>query len=240
MFTSRSLLVHLVATAVVVCCAVFPRVASAQDTAPNRLAVSPDAVPQTVLAPVDEAALRAEDAQTRGQIAPQRVGVAQMLDLTPATRGTWTQSAGGGATWRLRVRSGGARGVSLRFEPFAPPEGAELRVYDQNGVLRFGPYTRADATSGLLVTPMVPGETAIVELRGPGRISEQPTEPTGIRLVSATHHYRSLDASPTAKSGSCNVDVACPEADPYRDLIRSVALITFEATASPPPAPARW
>ena len=65
MFTSRSLLVHLVATAVVMCCAVFPRVASAQDTAPHRLAVSPDAVPQTVLAPVNEAALRAEDAQTR-------------------------------------------------------------------------------------------------------------------------------------------------------------------------------
>ena len=136
MFTSRSLLVHLVAAAAVACCAVYPRVASAQDMAPNRLAVSPGAVPQTVLAPVDEAALRVEDARTRGQIAPQRVGVTQTLDLTPATRGTWTQSPGGASTWRLRVRSGGARGVSLRFEPFAPPEGAELRVYDRDGVLQ--------------------------------------------------------------------------------------------------------
>lgn len=229
MFVSRSVLVSILAAAVVACVGAWPHSASAQDTRPNRLAVSPDAVPQTVLAPVDEAALRAEDAETRGQIAPQRVGVTQPVDLTPETAGAWSPSADGRSTWRLRVRSGGARGVSLRFQPFAPPEGAELRVYDRDGTLQLGPYTRADATSGLLVTPMVRGESVIVELRGSRQMSERAGEPTGIRLLSATHHYRALNAPSAAKSGSCNVDVACSEADPYRDLIRSVARISFES-----------
>ena len=229
MFIFQTYYARLLAAAVVASLCLFPRVASAQDTAPDRLAVSPDAVPQTLLAPVHEAALRAEDAETRGQIVPQRVGVTQRLDRTPATGGTWSPSTSGTSTWRLRIRSRGARGVSLRFQPFAPPAGAELRVYDRDGVLRFGPYTRADATGGLLVTPRVTGETAIVELRGPEEMSDRSSESSGIRLLSATHHYRSLDASPAAKSGSCNVDVACPEANPYRDLIRSVARISFQS-----------
>lgn len=226
MLVSRSLLARILAAAVVACLCVSPGIAFAQDAAPTRLAVSPDAVSQTALAPVDVAALRAEDAETQGQIVPQRVGVTQTLNLDPAREGTWTQSAGSASTWRLRVRSDGARGVSLRFQPFAPPEGAELRVYDRDGVLQFGPYTRADATGGLLVTPMIAGETAIVELK---HQADGPEADTGIRLASATHHYRDLDASPAAKSGSCNVDVACPAADPYRDLVRSVARISFQS-----------
>jgi lysyl endopeptidase len=207
--------------------------ASERDTAPQMLDVSPTAIAQVVLAPVDEARLRAEDAESRGRIGPQRIGVARAVDVTPATGGTWASARPGGAAdaraiWRHRVRSNGARGLSLRFEPFAPPPGSELFIYNGQGQQELGPYTRADATRGRLVTPMVSGESVVVELRLPPARHAADRQ-TGIRLVSATHHYRDLNALPqAAKSGSCNVDVACAEADPYRDLIRAVARISFE------------
>ena len=211
---------------------VMGEIAAGPDTAWSQsVAERQEAIPRTVLAPVDVATLRAEDAETANRIVPQRTGVTHAVEITPSSDGRWTRdgTAGGESVlvWRHRITSPKAKGMSLRFDPFAPPPGATLRIYSGNGALRLGPYTAADATRGLLVTPVVHSDEVTVEVTlATLSANEAPT--LRLQISGATHHYRTIrDIRSTAKSGSCNVDVACPEADPYRDLVRSVARISY-------------
>jgi hypothetical protein len=70
---------------------------------------------------------------------------------------------------------------------------------------------------------VVIGEEIVVELRVP-----KSTEAT-IKIISVNHGYRFFgerEALIPNKRGACNINVACPEGDPWRDQIRSVARYT--------------
>lgn len=222
------------ATAVAVLLSLVPGNAEA---APGR-GVSPalagratavDRVERLELAPVNVAALRAEDAARArsGAPAPLRFAAPLDVDLSPATAGTWEPLDDGGRLWRLRVASPGALSLNLAFEPFDLPEGAALWLYGPDGSMVRGPYTAKDRNAaGALWTPVVLGDEVVVELHLPPGVER----PADLRVARVNHGYRELGGTAAAtelKQGSCNIDVICPEGDGWRDEIRSVARITI-------------
>jgi lysyl endopeptidase len=184
------------------------------------------AVPVATAPAVNTAALRAEDAERDDRIAPYRYGTTVDTDYRPSRHGTWERLPSGHWLWRLRIRSSEAVSVSLGFSSFRLPDGARLYVSDPARKHVRGPYTGADATGGEHWTPLVRGDEIVVELTVPARARAD----VDLTIGTLVHGYRSLSprTGPTAKSGTCNLDVACDEADPWRQQVRSVGRYTFE------------
>ncbi|HET9483903.1 MAG TPA: PKD domain-containing protein [Xanthomonadales bacterium] len=147
-----------------------------------------------------------------------------------STAGAWQALPDGRVAWRLAVRGPGARTLDFGFERMFLPRGAELYVTSLDGKMVRGPYTEADNTrSGAFWTPYVEGDTALIEAVMPAAMRKHFV----LELGTVHSGYRDLFtvADPFAKSLSCNIDTACPDADPFRDQVRAVALITISGSA---------
>ena len=182
------------------------------------------AVQQIALPPTDVNAELAADAKAAVHV-PLRFAVAQSVELTPATAGTWEQLPEG-RLWRLRLVSTNATDLNFGFTQFWLPKGASLYVMSEGENYYQGPYTAADnAPAGQLWTPVVPGEEAIIELFVPAGVKEEPR----LLLAQVAAGYRDLfhrrkDLN-IPKAESCEIDVVCPQGAPWANEIRSVARI---------------
>ena len=184
-----------------------------------------DATPAIEVPPAAVAQALAQPPRRGG---PDRFAVAVPLRLSLAD-GRW-QSDGVTATWRLRIHSIGARSLSLRLAPLVIPPGGRVQLLDASGAPLPRPYLAADAGPGGAWTPMVPGETLILEATVP--VPEKSLLQLGVST--AFHGYRDWAQAAAVTSpktaGSCNIDVACSEGDAWAAEIRSVALITIANT----------
>ncbi len=149
--------------------------------------------------------------------------VALPIDLTG---GVWDAVDAETWRWRSRVYSAGALSLLMSFEQFDLPQGAALWIYDVEGHTVQGPYTRADRSpEGGLWTPIVPGDTAVIEVRVPRELRAQ----VHLKLARLGHGYK--NARDLGESGACNVDVACALGDGWRNEIRSVVKLQVPAGA---------
>jgi lysyl endopeptidase len=186
------------------------------------------AVAMETLPAVDVAALRSEDRARSDRIGPYRYGKTVDAGFTPDRHGTWEQLPSGTWLWRLRIRSRDAVSLSVGFTRFQLPPGAALYLHGPGETAVHGPYTAADATAGQHWTPLVRSEQLTLELEVP------PDRRSAVGLVigKIVHGYRALPSRQNdapRKSGSCNLDVACEEADPWRQQVRSVGRYTYES-----------
>lgn len=193
-------------------------------------ALQPDsAVAVEQVSSVDGEALRAEDRDRADEIGPYRYGQTIETEFTPARHGTWEQLPSGRWVWRLRIRSQDAVSLSVAFTEFSLPPGARVYLYGADDQLVHGPYTAADGTDGQHWTPLVDGEEITIEMELPADQRRAESFVVG-KIV---HGYRALpgrEKNPPSKAGNCNLDVACDEADPWRDQARSVARYTYESS----------
>lgn len=188
-----------------------------------------DAVPLHVLPPQAVAHATAALAnETSSERAPLRLSVGVPMDLSLAD-GSWsTDEATGISTWRARVYSTGATLLIPAFDRFDLPEGAELWVSDAAGSVVHGPYTRRKHGARTLETAMVPGEEALIEVRVP----EAQRDAVDLHLAGVGHGVHAFDGTGVLpKSGSCNIDVACPQGDNWRNQIRSVVRLQIPTGA---------
>lgn len=188
------------------------------------------------LPPLDLAKLAAEDLALAGKPGvPLRYGrvhdfaaKGQSAEL-PAldSAGRWSTSKTGEGLWQLEIEGGQARNLSLHFGDFRLPAGAELAIYaadDKQPALRYS--DAANPVDAGLRTPLIEGSKLRLVLRVPAGLREV----TRLRLDSVVQGYRDpFSALAQAKSGSCNIDVACPEGNDWRPQIRSVAHYTFNS-----------
>ncbi|HJU39866.1 MAG TPA: proprotein convertase P-domain-containing protein [Tahibacter sp.] len=158
--------------------------------------------------------------------------------MSPEKNGTWEDLDAANRIWRLRITSPGAHSINLGFTRYHMPAGGRLLVYpaglkggaDPALVREFG--VADNAHHGQLWTPIVMSDDIVVEAVVPRAAKDE----LKLLLTSVNHDYRGfgrvaaeiatgvLPADVGDTSGSCNVDVVCPEGDPYRDQIRSVAV----------------
>lgn len=142
-------------------------------------------------------------------------------------RGSWSSPAPGQLRWTLTLQAPQARNLALAFEAFRLPGGAELRVYAQGEKQPSLVYTDADNPgSGQLRTPLIEAEALRLELDVPEAVRER----AQLQLREVVRGYRDpMSAITQAKSGSCNIDIVCPQGDAWREQSRSVAHYTFNS-----------
>ncbi|GJM09291.1 MAG: hypothetical protein DHS20C11_15670 [Lysobacteraceae bacterium] len=178
------------------------------------------------LDPVDVDARLKEFAPKPFEAKPLRFAIGQLVKVSPDTHGTW-RDVPGGKLWTLRFHSEGATDINFAFTNIALPKGAKLYMlsFADDPVYYDGPYGQQDVKKlGEFWTAPVPGGDAALELFVPTGSEEKVTleltqVATGFRDVFKRYGGYGL----VAKQGACNNDVVCPEGDPWRDEIRSVA-----------------
>jgi subtilisin-like proprotein convertase family protein len=184
---------------------------------------------QQVVSPLgDQAALQAEDEIREAEGLAPRFAVPNAVKLTPENAGTWEEIDKELLVWRLRVTSPGALSLNLGFTRYRMPAGGRLMVYAADGMQVVRPFTDADNEShGELWTPVVLADDIVVEVTIPAT----KVDGMDLELGSINVGYRgfgevmaSLDDD--LRSGSCNVDVICPEGDDWRAEIASVGVIS--------------
>ena len=179
-------------------------------------------VQQLVLPPTDVSAQLAKTANTL----PLEFAVPHKVAITPATHGTWEQLPEG-RLWRVRVVSASATDMNVGFSSFWLPKGATLHVSSESEDYFQGPYTAQDnKPHGQLWSPVVPGETVVVELFVPTEATESPQLVLGQVGAGFRDFFQKKPELNVPKAGACNVDVICPQGDPWRSEIRSVGVYT--------------
>jgi hypothetical protein len=201
---------------------------------PERLA---KAVHIIDVAPIDAAARRQAD-DARAQSAKPRSKRLRVADDIPlaldiARDGVAESLDDGSTLWRLAVRASGATDLRLRFARFAPPSGASLHITGSDAYYQ-GPYGADDAAAeGGFHSPVVPGDTATIELHVPAGVH---LARGAIELAALGAGYRDLfhregraKRTGAGASGRCNVNIVCPLGQPYADESRALAYYEFES-----------
>lgn len=183
-----------------------------------------DLVDQVLLPPLDLNALAAEDVARQAQGLPPRFAVPFPVSISPQTRGTWEDLDADTVLWRLRVTSPGALSINLGFVRYSLPQGAALVVHGADQTGQYRSFGAADnASHGELWTPVALYDDVLIELTVP----TADLDGVSLELGSINVGYRFFgEKNGAGKSGGCNIDVICPEGDPWRDEIASVGVIS--------------
>ncbi|MEP7042032.1 MAG: hypothetical protein ABI843_03155 [Dokdonella sp.] len=153
------------------------------------------------------------------------------VSITPQHDGVWTDLPDGSRLWRIRVRASGATDLRLGFGHYALPAGATLHIIGADDYYQ-GPYTAADAYADRFQAPVVPGDSATIELHLPAgeTLASDAFELTsiGAGFRDAFGRDDAVKLGDPGASGSCNVNVVCPLGQGYPDEIRAVAYVEFQ------------
>ena len=187
------------------------------------------------LTSLDLGVLAAEDELRQANGEPWRYAVPRRVLVTPDSGGSWQKLDAETLLWRLRVSAPGARSLSFGFTRYHLPAGARLLIYaaDESDFVR--PFTEDDNRDhGELWTPHLATDEVVLELSVPETLASL----VELEVGYVSHGYRGFHRgvavgdpeSLAARSGSCNVDVVCPEGNAWRRQIRSVALLTVQGS----------
>lgn len=186
--------------------------------------------PVAVMPPVDADALKAEDAvrSASGVKGPYRFGFNHAVDLGLDNSGVWHTMSNGDRVWRVGVQCPGAFSINFEFHEFVIPEGAQVFAYNDMGHVSGAFEAGSNPGHDQLGVDLIPGDRITIEYVEPARVAGQGR----LRLGQVTHAYRDVlgFAKGFNESGSCNNNVICPEGDPWRDQIRSVAMMVTQGS----------
>lgn len=177
---------------------------------------------------LNRALLATEDINRAANGQPARFAVPNPVTISPATHGTWEQLDESWSLWRLKIKSPGAEHVNLGFQSFFMPAGARMQLYSTNyrNILR--PFDSNDhQPTGQFWTPVVLGSEVVCEVY----VRTAMTNQIKLDMIHIGSGYRFFGAGPTALtnndgSGSCNVDVTCPQGSGWEGEISASAAIS--------------
>ena len=192
---------------------------------------------------------------------PPRFAVPHPVSKSPLLDGGWFEPVDGVSAWKIRVSAEQAVSLNFGFRDVFLPQGARLYVYsaeaEKKAVMdRFevlGPFgPEINETHRQFWTPVLAADEAVIELNVPTRLRDR----VSLELMQVGQGYRafgqaalgyrqagfgigegkssdcsSKDAEGGARSGACNMDVAClaPD-DPWNDPRRSVGAMVVGGT----------
>ncbi|MCH9692854.1 MAG: PKD domain-containing protein [Gammaproteobacteria bacterium] len=183
----------------------------------------------------DNAQLLARDENLRQSVnAPPLLKYAEPVSVSIAPQDRWQtldkakHDGVAMSIWRTQITSPGALSLNLGFSDFYMPKGGALFVYtpDREHIVR--PFTALDNEDhGQLWTPMLPGDSVVVEVNVP----THKLAFLRVHLSLVNHGYLGSSVGGILEqaellSGSCNIDVVCPEGDLWQNQINSVAAIS--------------
>ncbi len=226
--------------AVILFCGSTPALAADEHYA--SVGVSPEAAPLSLTKEVrdlkdvdrvetgelDYAAAMAESERNLSFGLPLRFAIPVPSDWTFDNAGTWEELKDGMRLWRLRVGADGALNINLGFTDFFMPEGASLTILTPDGTEVIRPFdARDNNAANQMWTPILNSDEVVIELV----VHEKRIAETRLRLGQIGAGFRRFGVTlppeeERGTSGSCNVDVACPEGNPWADEIDAAGAYT--------------
>ena len=191
------------------------------------------AIDVNIMPYTDNDALIKEDAMQQDKSLPLRVGIGHSVAKTLDNSGRKDILEDGSMLWRTEFVSENAFMTYLVFDQFNIPKEAQLFIYSPDQSQVFGPYTNDDVQEvGKLVTDDILGDEVIVEYYEPANASFKGE----FRIAAVMHVYKDflhtqsdLKGPHGNADGTCHIDVACPEAQPWHYPIYSVVCIGITA-----------
>ena len=146
-----------------------------------------------------------------------RDGVAIIVDKG-LDFGEWTPMQNGSRTWRMGLKAQGAYSLEVNFSDLFIPEGGTMYVFNPEGNSVHGAYSSINnKSSGRISVEMVTGEEVVIEYT-------EPSSAVGMGRVfvqDVAYRYRDV----MSQVQSCQVDVACDEAEGWYNQVKSVVRI---------------
>lgn len=174
---------------------------------------------------VDVVALMAEDEiLDQFKDIPWRFGYNISVDIDIKQQGLYEYIEDHGHLWRLEIYSPGALSLNFLFDNYVLPPKAKLFLYSKDKQHVFGAFTHLNNQEDkLFATTLIPGDRVVIEYFEPDRVAF----PGELHLSRVTHGYRSpmQFLKGFGSSGSCNVNVACPQGATMANQIRSVCML---------------
>ncbi|PKR82122.1 hypothetical protein CW751_01940 [Brumimicrobium salinarum] len=189
-------------------------------------------IPEQSFKTPDVATLRAEDRiNDELKTGPWRFGYKNNTSLTLHNSGIWKTLANGDRVWLLKVSSNEAITMNLIFSNTEIPNGNKLYVFNPDQSFILGSFTQKHLYKGELGTELIPGDEIIVEYYVP---AYNANNLGNIEISAVTHGYRSaqeLYAKSFGSSGSCNMNVNCPDGSPYISQRNSAIMVIVGGTS---------
>lgn len=160
-----------------------------------------------------------------GRIIPVRINM--------NNSGTWTILEDGTEIWRVKISSPEAQSLTMLYKEFYLPEGSQLFLYNENRRHLLGAFdSRTNPKNAKeFSTQMIQGETTYLEYIKSNKV----TEDAILEIEGVVYNYRDVkqfveyysDAKDTdfGSSGSCNVNINCPEGNTWQTQKKGVAVI---------------
>ncbi|MEA1899104.1 MAG: T9SS type A sorting domain-containing protein [Bacteroidota bacterium] len=163
-----------------------------------------------------------------GKNAPYMYAHSISVNLNPNNSGIINSLPNGGKLWQVAIESEGASSISLLFDSFKLTEGAELFIYSPGKKWVLGAYTsRNNKESGMLATQPVPGDKVLVECFFPdGDVNRGKLNIGQVGHAFNDIFVNQLKDGNFNSSGSCNVNINCPEGETWQKEKSSVVRLS--------------
>ncbi|MDD3876588.1 MAG: T9SS type A sorting domain-containing protein [Bacteroidales bacterium] len=186
---------------------------------------SEKAIPVYVTPPFDMDALISEDAvdELAGDI-PFRFGKDIAVNYTLENSGYWKTLENGDRIWLMSIMSEGAFSLNFIMDYFYLPPGARLFLYNENTKQYIGAFTNRNNNSDhIFATSPIAGDKITFELFEPKDKLGQ----SNINITYVIHAYKNIFGleKDYGGSGSCNINVNCPQGTSWQNQKRAAAMI---------------
>ena len=186
------------------------------------------------LPPLDMATINREDSVDDANDNPPRFGYPHKVKLTLENAGEWKVLPNGDRLWHLTIACPGAKSINLLYDKYWLPEGAKLFVYSKDKTHTIGAFTSRnnkgtrDELRGF-ATGLVYCDTIVVEYFEPKEMAYKGV--VSIAYVVHGYRYIGLKNGLYGYSGSCQVNVNCPEGQEWQNEKNAVALIIIDGSS---------
>lgn len=167
------------------------------------------------------------DSENKGEAL--RYAYAETVNISMEKEGRTDIMANGDKVWRLGFHSKGAYAIGFSFPKFSIPEGAELYVYNADYSFVIGKFTSESITEeGIFYTQEVAGDEVYLEYFEPHDAEFEGTIEIGTANICYRDIFQHIKGAIGNAQGKCHIDVACPQAQNWKDQINSVVCITYK------------
>ncbi len=133
------------------------------------------------------------------------------------------QIQGDVAVWKHRFQAPKSKSLNFGFDQFYLPQGAELKIYSRDFRQQMRTITSEDNKAhGEFWSPVIEADDVIMELTAPVESISQ----VKFNLIHVGQGFRTFGTPRTSRSGSCNRDVSCEEAQGWEKEINAVGVIS--------------
>ncbi len=160
---------------------------------------------------------------------PYRFGIERDVTIDLFSEGQYTVLPSGDKIWRLGIECPKATSINLLFSSYEIPIGGQMTIWSSDRKDYLGVFNHLNNKDyGSLAVGLVHSDRIVVEYYQKARATEQ----ANIEIGTIVHGYRTvinkwedLSKGPFGNSGSCNMNVNCPDGDDWQEEKRGVALI---------------